>query len=101
MYVMNHLLTVSSDLRLWIPLASSHGEERGVPCLGQGWTCLDNKPLAGSRFEWERLNPTGCPGKVSLDKVKQRYFLLSTSSNPVQMFNPGVLEQRTGSRIRR
>ena len=26
------------------------------------------EPLAGDRFEWERSNPTGCPGKVSLDE---------------------------------
>jgi len=79
---------------------------RGLEAPGfQPWggkaACVAEHPLAGSRFEWERLNPTGFPGKVSLDKVRQRYFLLSTSSNPVQMFNPGVLEQRPGSRSRR
>jgi hypothetical protein len=39
-------------------------------------------PLAGERFEWERSNPTGFPGKVGLDEVLRRYFLLSTEYNP-------------------
>ncbi len=83
----------SSPSAAWRPLASSHGKEK-APASAE-------HSLAGSRFEWERLNPTGFPGNVRLDKVRQRYFLLSTSSNPVQMFNPGVLEQRPGSRSRR
>jgi len=31
-------------------------------------------PLAGSRFEWERLNPTGFPGNGSLDEVIRRHI---------------------------
>jgi len=52
-------------------------------------------PLAGKRFEWERSNPTGFPGKGGLDEVLRRYFLLSTGYTH-GLFNPEVLEQHAG-----
>jgi hypothetical protein len=30
---------------------------------------------AGSRFEWERLNPTGFPGNVCLDNVRSDFYM--------------------------
>jgi hypothetical protein len=53
-------------------------------------------PLAGSRFEWERLNPTAYAGNVCLDKDIGRYFLLSADLTPLRLVNPRVIEQGTG-----
>ena len=61
----------------------------------------EERPLTGSRFEWERLNPTGFPGNGRLDKDIGRYFLLSTGFTLIHLFNPEVLEQQAGERTRR
>jgi hypothetical protein len=53
-------------------------------------------PLAGSRFGWERLNPTACAGNVFLDEDIGRYYLLSTGFTLVHLVNSEVLELQTG-----
>jgi hypothetical protein len=49
------------------------------------------------------LKPTHLPdvpggGNVRLDRDTGRYFLLSTGLTPIDLVNPGVLEQRAGER---
>src|SRR6516164_9717028 len=68
------------------------GRQSGVVCFRR----TSAPSLAGSRFEWERLNPTGFPGNVGLGSVSSRYLLLSTGLTPLYLFNPRVVEQQTG-----
>src|SRR2546423_13129739 len=56
----NAILAIKPPLRILVPF---RGRE-------------ETTPRAGSRFAWERLNPTGCPGDAQLGKVSGRYFLL-------------------------
>ena len=63
----------------WGPICFSGQEETEAP--------------KGSVFAGNAPNPTACAGNVGLDKVNERYFLLSTGLAPVHLFNSEVLEQ--------
>src|SRR5438046_1107385 len=63
----------------------SLGEETGLPFygwIGRGFVPAKT-PLTGSRFEWERLNPTGFPGNVCLDNVRSGLPVSSTDLTPL------------------
>jgi hypothetical protein len=50
-------------------------------------TLLTTIPLWGAVLKWERLNPTGCPGNVGLDKVTGRFVCTQHWLNPLDLFN--------------